>query len=63
MGQATGDLVEILVTPSVVVPIIGCDNTVYKVRTMLDSGSESNWVSKAILPFIKFSKITTIRLM
>ena len=62
MGQATGDLVEISVTPSVVVPIIGCNNNIYKVRTMLDSGSESNWVSKDILPFIKFSKISTIRL-
>ena len=62
MEQVTGDLVEVSVTPSVVVPIVGYGNSVYKVRTMLDSGSESNWVSKAILPFIKFSKITTIRL-
>ena len=62
MGSVSGDQVEISLTPSVVIPIVGRDNNVYKVRTMLDSGSESNWVSKAILSFIKFSKITTIRL-
>ena len=62
MGSVSGDQVEISLTPSVVIPIVGRDNNVYKVRTMLDSGSESNWVSKQILPFIKFSKINKIRL-
>ena len=62
MGSVSGDQVEISLTPSVVIPIVGRDNNVYKVRTMLDSGSESNWVSKDILPFIKFSKINKIRL-
>ena len=56
MGSVSGDQVEISLTPSVVIPIVGRDNNVYKVRTMLDSGSESNWVSKDILPFIKFRK-------
>ena len=50
-------------TPSVVVPIVNIKGTeVYRLRTMLDSGSEQNWIAEDVLPFIKHTKITTLHL-
>ena len=53
----------ISLTPVVIVPLIGNnDKENYKVRTLLDSGSESNWISKEILKHIKYTKIDSIKL-
>ena len=50
-------------TPSVVVPVVNIKGTkVYRLRTMLDSGSEQNWIAEDVLPFIKHTKITTLHL-
>ena len=52
----------ISLTPTVIVPLIGNSNISYKVRTLLDSGSESNWIARDVLKFIKHTKLNTIRL-
>ena len=49
-------------TPTIIVPLIAHDNEEFKVRTLLDSGSESNWIARDILKFIKHTKIDTVRL-
>ena len=50
------------VAPSMVVPLIDKENNEYYVRTMLDSGSESNWIAEGILQFIKHTKLDSIKL-
>ena len=45
-----------------IVPLISFNNVSFKVRTLLDSGSESNWIARDILKFIKHTKLDTIRL-
>ena len=52
----------ISLTPTVIVPLIGNSINSYKVRTLLDSGSESNWIARDVLKFIKHTKLNTIRL-
>ena len=56
-------------TPTIIVPLIAhanndiaYANNVFKVRTLLDSGSEANWIARDILKFIKHTKIDTVRL-
>ena len=48
--------------PSMIVPLIDKENNEYYVRTMLDSGSESNWISEGILQFIKHTKLDSVKL-
>ena len=52
----------ISLTPTVIVPLISGNNDSYKVRTLLDSGSESNWIARDVLKFIKHTKLDSIRL-
>ena len=48
--------------PSMIDPLIDKENREYYVRTMLDSGSESNWISEGILQFIKHTKLDSVKL-
>ena len=50
------------VTPPMVVPLIDIKDNECYVRTMMDSGSESNWIAEGILLFIKHTKLDSIRL-
>ena len=49
-------------TPTIIVPLIDNSNSDFKVRTLLDSGSESNWIARDILKFIKHTNLDTVRL-
>ena len=49
-------------TPTLIIPIVGKTSKVYTVRTLMDSGSKSNWIAAEILPFIKHTLIDTVRL-
>ena len=43
----------ISLTPTVIVPLMSGSGDTYKVRTLLDSRSESNWIARDVLKFIK----------
>ena len=54
MSGSSGNNLDMALTPSVVVPVVNSEGTdVYRLRTMLDSGSEQNWIAKEVLPFVK----------
>ena len=42
-------------TPSVILPLCSKHSDSYKVRTLLDSGSSSSWISKDILEHLDFT--------
>ena len=50
------------VIPTVVVPLVDKVGLEYRVRTMMDSGSESNWIAEKVLPFIKHVKLGSVKL-
>ena len=50
------------VIPSVVIPLVDTSSGVYNVRTMMDSGSESNWIAEKVLPFIKHTRLGSVKL-
>ena len=53
----------ISLTPVVIVPLVSNrEGELYNVRTLLDSGSESNWVARDVLKEIAFTKIDSITL-
>ena len=52
----------IVLTPTIIVPLLSFSHTSFKVRTLLDSGSEANWISKDILSYIKYKKLSKVRL-
>ena len=53
----------ISLTPVVIVPLVSnSEGKNYNVRTLLDSGSESNWVARDILKEIAYTKIDSITL-
>ena len=47
------------ISPTVIIPLYtGTDNP-FKVRTLLDSGSGTNWVVKSVLKYVSHTKIRT----
>ena len=44
-------------SPTLIVPLITDESNVYKVRTLLDSGSGTNWICEKLLPFLKYVKL------
>ena len=48
-------------TPSVILPLCTQNNDVYRVRTLLDSGSSSSWISKDVLEYIDFASKGKVR--
>ena len=52
----------IALTPTIILPLVSSNDEGYTVRTLLDSGSESNWIAKEVLKYIKHTKLSAIRL-
>ena len=44
-------------TPTVIVPVKTDKEQNYRIRTMLDSGSSANWITKDVLQHIKFTSL------
>ena len=49
-------------TPTIILPLVSSKEESYTVRTLLDSGSESNWIAKEVLKYIRHIKLSAIRL-
>ena len=47
------------ITPTVIVPVKTEKEQSYKIRTLLDSGSSANWISRDMLKFIKHELLGT----
>ena len=43
-------------SPTIVFPL-NCVNNVYRVRTLLDPGSGTNWIAKGVLPFVEYTSV------
>ena len=47
------------ISPTIIIPLhTGTGNT-FKVRTLLDSGSGTNWIAKSLLKYVSHTKICT----
>ena len=46
---------EVSLTPTIVMPLLNKDKRQYKVRTLLDSGSMTNWIAKELLNVISYT--------
>ena len=44
-------------SPTLVVPLLTSSNNFYRVRTLLDPGSGTNWITKEVLPFIEHTVV------
>ena len=44
---------EMSISPVLVVPVVTDDGQYYKVKTLLDSGSTTNWITKKVLDKVK----------
>ena len=51
------DAVDLSFSPTLIVPLKVDESNVYKTRTLLDSGSGTNWICKKLLPFIKHIRL------
>ena len=49
-------------TPTIILPLMSSKEESYTVRTLLDSGSESNWIARDVLKYIKHTKVGVVRL-
>ena len=47
------------ISPTVIIPLYTGTNNPFKVRTLLDSGSGTNWVVKSVLKYVSHTKIRT----
>ena len=52
IGQKEAD---ISLLPTVVIPMITVNDKQYRIRTLLDSGSMTNWITKGVLKMIKYT--------
>ena len=52
IGQKEAD---ISLLPTVVIPMITVNGKQYRIRTLLDSGSMTNWITKGVLKMIKYT--------
>ena len=48
-------------TPTVIIPVKTDKNNSYRIRTLLDSGSSANWITKDVLKYIKFESLGTYK--
>ena len=48
-------------TPTVIVPVKTEKDQSFKIRTLLDSGSGANWITRDILKFIKHESLGTCK--
>ena len=46
---------DISLSPTIILPLLTNDNNVYKVRTLMDPGSGTNWIAKDLLNKIEFT--------
>ena len=49
------------ITPTVIVPVKTEKEQSYKIRTLLDSGSSANWITRDMLQFIKHESLGTCK--
>ena len=49
------------ITPTLIVPVKTDKNHSYRIRTLLDSGSSANWITKDVLKYIKFASLGTCK--
>ena len=42
-------------SPTIVIPLRTTSNRMFRVRTLLDSGSMTNWITKALLNYVKYT--------
>ena len=56
--------IDLSICPTLICPLSTYGNTKYNIRTLLDSGSSTNWIASQILPHIKYeiigSKVLTV---
>ena len=48
---------EISISPTIIVPLNGNGNGPFKVRTLLDPGSGTNWIVKDLLHNVQYTKM------
>ena len=46
---------EISLSPTIVIPLLTSQKKPYKVRTLLDSGSMTNWIAKELLDKLEYT--------
>ena len=46
---------EISIVPTIVIPLNTVSQGTYRVRTLMDTGSMTNWIARAILKFITYT--------
>ena len=46
---------EISLSPTIVMPLLTTNNKPYTIRTLLDSGSMTNWIAKELLNKVKYT--------
>ena len=46
---------EISLSPTIIIPLSTAQNKPYRVRTLLDSGSMTNWIAKELLKTLKYT--------
>ena len=51
------DSVEMSFSPTLVIPLLKNERDVYRTRTLLDTGSGANWISRQILEHVKYKEI------
>ena len=49
------------ITPTMIIPVKTDKNQSYRIRTLLDSGSSANWITKDVLKHIKFVSLGTCK--
>ena len=48
-------------TPTVVIPLLTRQNTLFKTRTLLDSGTEANWIARDVLRQVQHVKLGKVK--
>ena len=44
---------EVSICPTIIIPVLGNNGRYFRVRTLLDSGSGTNWISRKVLNRVK----------
>ena len=48
--------------PTIILPLYKAKNSIYKVRTLLDSGAGHSWITNAILSNVNYTRMPSQRL-
>ena len=48
---------DLSLSPSIIIPLLTNENCKYRVRTLMDPGSGTNWIVKDILKYVEFTMI------